>query len=135
MADTEEEMEEIIVEAARLSENKSGGGGGGSGGFLSGLGFGGHDWSGVLALGPSGITSDSTAFLLNWLTIQVLETNGLPFPDTELPQSKPDPEIIFPTPVFPSLPVPAPEWTALENDVFDFAVEHGWFGGSDWNYA
>jgi hypothetical protein len=132
MADTEEEMEEIIVEAARLSENKSGGGGGG---FLSGLGFGGHDWSGVLALGPSGMTSDSTAFLLNWLTIQVLETNSLPFPDTELPQSMPDPVIIFPTPVFPSLLVPAPEWTARENDFFDFAVEQGWFSGSDWNYA
>jgi hypothetical protein len=137
MSGNEGESNEIVVTARRLTNDNSAssGGGGGGGGFLSGFGFGGHDWSGVLALGPSGISSANTSFLLDWLTIQILEVNGLPLPDTALPEPKPDPIIIFPTPVLPSLPVPAPEWTALENDIFDFAVEQGWFYSSDWNYA
>ena len=136
MANATDEMDEIVVTAIKQDNQiSSGGSGGGGGGWFSGFGFGGHDWSGVLSLGPGGMASDNTAFWLNWIIIAILEQNGLPLPDVALPETEPDPIIIFPTPVFPTLPVPAPEWTAAEVQSFEFAVQSGAFNFSDWNYA
>ena len=131
-----DEMDEIVVTAIKQDNQISNGSsGGGGGGFLSGLGFGGHDWSGVLSLGPGGMAGDNTAFWLNWITIAVLEQNGLPLPDATLPESDPDPIIIFPMPVLPTMPVPAPEWTTADLDAFELALESSGFNFSDWNYA
>ncbi len=138
MSDATDEMDEIVVTALKQDNqisNGSSGGGGGGGGFLSGLGFGGHDWSGVLSLGPSGIASDNTAFWMSWITIAILEQNGLPLPDVELPEAVPDPMFIFPMPVLPTLPTPSPQWTAADLDAFELALESSGFNFSDWNYA
>ncbi len=135
MSDATDEMDEIVVTALKQDNQISNGGGGGGGGFLSGLGFGGHDWSGVLSLGPGGMASDNTAFLINWITIAILEQNGLPLPDVELPEAVPDPMFIFPMPVLPTLPTPSPQWTAADIDNFEFVYEQVWSSLSDWNYA